>query len=510
MKRFAILTVVCVLGFCSLSEAQRVVYSEPDKDDLRSLNFEIIGKYAGNFLVYKNTRDDHFITAYDNEMKTVEKQKLDFLPDRVLNAEFITYPDFFYMLYQYQRKSVMYMAAVQFDQAGKVMKEPVILDTTDINFFANATSRLYSVINSENKEFISIIKINSKHDDNHFVGNVLLDKNLQRISKTRIGIAMPERNDFLTEFTLDNDGDLVFVQASGTSTNDNINKVVLCMQPKGTNTVSFFNPGLKDVFLDDVKVKVNNANKQYLISSFYSKSRRGAIEGLYTSLFDKSSTLFNLNRTVAFSEAFRGEAKGENGMKNAFDDYFLQHIIMRKDGGFLVTAEANYQTTRGNTFSRWDYLNSSPFWRPNDYYMWRSYGYTAPWWRYYGGGNTSATTRYFADNIAIVSFNNKGDMEWNGVINKAQFDDNTDNTLSYSTMITGGEIHFLYNSSEKRTLLLTDQSVTSTGELKRNPTLKNLDRGYEFMPRYAKQVSGRQMIVPCQYRNYICFAKVEF
>jgi hypothetical protein len=323
----------------------------------------------------------------------------------------------------------MYLAAVKLDQMGKPMKDPMVLDTTDVNFFANTTSRLYSVLNSENKEFISIIKINSKRDDTHFVGNVLLDKNLQRISKTRVGISMPERNDFLTQFTLDNDGDLVFVQASGANSNDNINKIVLCIQPKGSNTVNFFNPGLKDVFLDDVKVKVNNANKQYLVSSFYSKNRRGAIEGLYTALFAKDNSLFTLNRLAAFSEAFRGEAKGENGMKNAFDDYFLQHIIMRKDGGFLVTAEANYQTTRGNTFSRWDYLNSSPFWSPSDYYMWRSYGYTAPWWRYYGGGNTSATTRYFADNIAIISFNKNGDMEWNGVINKSQFDDNSDNTL---------------------------------------------------------------------------------
>jgi hypothetical protein len=30
------------------------------------------------------------------------------------------------------------------------------------------------------------------------------------------------------------------------------------------------------------------------------------------------------------------------------------------------------------------------------------------------------------------------------------------------------------------------------------------------MPRHAKQVGARQAIVPCQYRGYTCFAKVEF
>ncbi|MGZ3849879.1 MAG: hypothetical protein ACXVKI_12115, partial [Flavisolibacter sp.] len=59
-------------------------------------------------------------------------------------------------------------------------------------------------------------------------------------------------------------------------------------------------------------------------------------------------------------------------------------------------------------------------------------------------------------------------------------------------------------------LLLNDYTLSPGGELNHNPTLKNLDRGYEFLPRYGKQVSATQIIIPCYYRNYICFAKVEF
>ena len=40
-------------------------------------------------------------------------------------------------------------------------------------------------------------------------------------------------------------------------------------------------------------------------------------------------------------------------------------------------------------------------------------------------------------------------------------------------------------------------SMTPDGKINRNPTLKNLDKGYEFMPKYGKQVSARQMIIPC-------------
>jgi hypothetical protein len=68
----------------------------------------------------------------------------------------------------------------------------------------------------------------------------------------------------------------------------------------------------------------------------------------------------------------------------------------------------------------------------------------------------------------------------------------------------------LFNNLEKRANLLNDFSVKPDGNITRNPTLKNLDRGYELMPKFAKQVSARQVIIPCVYRNYICFAKLEY
>jgi hypothetical protein len=110
----------------------------------------------------------------------------------------------------------------------------------------------------------------------------------------------------------------------------------------------------------------------------------------------------------------------------------------------------------------------------------------------------------------ILSFNRDGGLEWSNVLQKSQFDDESDNTLSFQTLNTGGELHFIFNQFEKRALLLTDQTINADGKITRVPTLKNLDKGYEFMPRFAKQVSARQVIVPCLYRGYLCFAKIDF
>jgi hypothetical protein len=212
---------------------------------------------------------------------------------------------------------------------------------------------------------------------------------------------------------------------------------------------------------------------------------------------------------MAFSDELRRQAKGPDAnLRLAFNDYFLKNIITKKDGGYLLIGEAMYTTTRGGAFNRWDYLSwNSPWASPLDYYYSPFYNpFRSPWNRW-GAGQA---TRYHAENILILSFDKDGAVEWSNVIPKSQFDDETDMLISHQIMNTGGEIHFLFNLYERRTLLLNDHTLGANGKIIRHPTLKNLDKGFEFMPRFGKQVSARSIIMPCQYRNYLTFAKIDF
>ena len=187
--------------------------------------------------------------------------------------------------------------------------------------------------------------------------------------------------------------------------------------------------------------------------------------------------------------------------------YAETHSITRKDGGILIGTEAYYTTSRFNNWNRWDYLYGSPYMSSfNNSYYYSPY-YSNYFWR---SRSNNQAVRYHADNIAVLSFDNKGKLEWTNVMGKSQYDDESDDLLSYQLMNTGGQIHFLFNQQERRNNLLSDYSITPDGVMTRSPTLKNLDKGYEFMPQYGKQVSSRQMIVPCLYRNYICFAKIDY
>ena len=318
---------------------------------------------------------------------------------------------------------------------------------------------------------------------------------------------MDDRNDFLGEFNLDNEGDLVFTKFyRGNS--DEISDGSFVIKYAQADSFSFKRLNLEKTRLDEIRIKVDNFNKRYFLTSFYYKERRGNIDGLYFYVWDKATGVPVTESMVAFSDELRKEAKGDANAKMAFNDYFIKNIITRKDGGFIIGSEAYYTTSRFSSWNRWDYMNRYSFSTPMDYY------YYSPYYNNFWGSSrwnsNNQSLRYHADNITVLSFDKDGKLEWNNVLVKEQFDDQSDDKLSYQIMITGGQLHFLFNQLERRVQLLNDYSVGSDGKMTRNPTLKNLDKGYEFMPKYGKQVSARQMIVPCEYRNYICFAKIDY
>lgn len=498
--------VVLLAGICA--KAQRIVYSEPDREDTRRMNFEVVGKVDGNFLVYKNISNKNFISVYDNEMKQVSKIDQDYLPDndRVINVDFFPYSDFFYMIYQFRKRNIVHCVAAKIDGQGKKIGELIELDTTQLNF--GADSKIYTVLTSEDKSKLIVFKINSRNKKRYTISTVLLDDKLNQLKKSRLSIDMKDNDDYLNEFQLDNDGDLIFTRFDRVN-GGNIGTAAFVIKYAQADSFAIHDLNLEKTYLDDIVIKPDNYNKRYYLTSFYYKQRRGNTEGFYFYIWDKKTAQPIIEDTMIFSEELRREARGRAGIRTAFNDYFIRNVIPRRDGGFIITSEMYMSINRGNnSWNRWDYLYGSPYMRAYDYYSYYSpfyYGYGLNRW------NNSSFIRYEADNIAILSFDNKGQKEWSSVVVKSQFDDQNDNLISYQVMNTGSELHFLYNQLEKRMQMLTDITLEPNGNIRRNPTLKNLDKGYNFMARLAKQVSSRQMIIPCiNNRNYICFAKLEY
>jgi len=498
------LLTLLAIAYSITALGQRIVYSDPEKDDSRRMNFEIIGKVNGNYLIYKNTRNKNYISVFDGSMQQTAKVDQEYIPDdRLINVDFFPYSDFAYMVYQYQKKNVVYCMASKIGSDGQKIGDVMTLDTTHLGF--SASNRIYTTISSEDKSKLMVFKINSKNKSKFIMTTVLFDNALNLLKHSRFLVPMEEFNDFLGEFAVDNEGDFVFARFKRNN-NETIASTELFLKASQSDTTQKVTVEQPDVLLDELHIKVDNVNRRYFLSSFYYNERRGNVDGIYFYTWDKATQTPVLQSKVAFNDELRREARGESNTKMAFNDYFIRNVIVKRDGGFLINTESYYTTSRFRTWNRWNYLYGSPY-SAYDYYTFYS-PYSSWWWRNRFDNNQAV--RYHADNITIFSFDKGGNLQWSNVIHKEQYDDEGDDRISFQLTNTGGQLHYIFNLDEKRTLLLNDFTLSPDGKMNHNPTLKNLDKGYEFLPKYGKQVSATQVIIPCFYRNYICFAKIDF
>lgn len=494
------------IAFIYTATAQKITYTEPDKNEPNKTNFEILGRYNGNYLIYKNYRSATYISVYDANMKLKENVALEFMPERIIEADMVTYPDFTYLFYQFQKKSIVYSMVVKIGPDGKNLSQPIELDTTAVGL--GNSGRIYSILPSEDKQKILVFKVNSRDEKKYVFKTLLYDKDLTPLHNSRLLLRMNDRNDFLTDFNMDNDGNLVFGRGIRAGSGENINRFFLVIKPAVADSFAFSELRLDNISMDEVKLRMDNTNNRYLFTGFYYKGKRnGAIEGISNAIYDKAARDWVIKNVIPLGKELRDDARGENNIKNAFDDYYIRQIVIKKDGGFVVAAESIYQTSRGgsNGFNRWDNFYGS-YGNSFDYYR---YGGYSPY-GYNRWGGFSNQTRYHADNVMVAAFDKEGKLTMSNFVRKSQYDDENESMVSYQVINTGNALSFLYNDYEKRDVVLSYQTIAADGKVTRPPTLKSLDKGYSFFPRFAKQVSSTVVIVPCAYRNYLTFAKLDF
>ena len=94
----------------------------------------------------------------------------------MINIDFFPYQDFCYLIYQYQKKNVVYCMAAKVDGMGNIAGNPVEMDTTHLGFAAN--NKIYSVITNEDKSKIMAFKINTKNKRSYLLSTKLFDNKL--------------------------------------------------------------------------------------------------------------------------------------------------------------------------------------------------------------------------------------------------------------------------------------------------------------------------------------------
>ena len=486
------------------SFSQKVIYTEPQKKDNANMKFEILGRFSSGMLVYKNSSRQHIIAVYGNDMQLLSENILDFIPDKIIDIDFVCYTDHFFIIYQYQKNNIVFCSAADVADNGNVISGPFMLESASVSFLAN--NKIFSTTFSEDKSKILLYKRYIKNDQLDFSANIF-DAKFNPVDSFTQNITINQRKELYSDLMVDNDGNFIFAQTFRKNTSAPATSMKAFIHQLHEDSLRAIIIPLEEKAANMPLIKIDNRNKKYLFNAFYYSENERNIEGLLsisigTNEFNKCQTSFN---------AFSTERQTTGSKFNAtYDNLIPKNIILRKSGGFMLIAEDFYNESLydDNRWNRYDPYNPyMPYNSSNGYFMNSPYYNT---YRPYGNNFDQTRSRYYYNNIFIADVDSSLQTTSINEINKRQYETDNDNNLSFSFMNTGKEIHFMFIENAQEKSLITDHVLSTNGSIRKFPLIRNDQRNYEFMPKLGKQIGSNLMVIPFLYFNKVGFAKIEF
>lgn len=506
MKWITGLLMLFFLSVCT--HAQRVVYSEPINNENSRMNFEVVGRQGDHYIVYKQVQSRHLLGVYNDDMSLESNNRIETIPSKTFKVDVVSYPGYFYLIYQYNRNNRVFCNAVKMDNNGKQIGHPFAIDDAKVSSFGD--KRIYTTVISEDKQKILVYKA-LRRGNKLTIAAKIFNPGMQQIDSTQMALVYNEKRDVYGELIIANDGTVLFPYTERRSTRDNSFLLDALFRYPGSDSLQRINIPLEKNFIDEVGVKYDNLNQRAVFYSLFTSSVRGNISGLFSAALSPAQPNDVVSAFNVFPDSIRNKVSIEGSSKSAFDNLYLRNSVLKRDGGIILNLEDFSSRTIGSPYmNRYDYLYGSPYYSPYGGYYSYSPSYTGYYRPYYPDRYYNSRTEYFSNNILVMSLNTKFQAEWNTLIMKKQTAMDTDNYLSFGTVVMGGALHYLFLETDRNNSILNDNAVYPDGSVKRFATVKGSANSYSYMPKLMKQVGANTVILPCVYRDNILFARVDF
>jgi len=242
---------------------------------------------------------------------------------------------------------------------------------------------------------------------------------------------------------------------------------------------------------EHIKSLLISLTKDHLkLVGFYSNKNVHRIKGGCNFDIDlKTFTLSNKKSIELPSKVYEdlyGYRTIESSNKRELKNFYIDHVINDKEGNLYIIAEEFYKTISGGDYG------------PNNSF-----------------GMTHVVNHY--DDILILKFNSKGDLEWGRSLFKR------DTEQSYNAFIKDEKLHVILNSGKKLTeethgrtkavidlfesTALYDIVFTESGELSYKKIQDNKKKIY-YQPNYGYYYNSK-FIMPSKDKHFLQFMSLE-
>lgn len=525
--------IAIILAGLQIAQAQSYVLSGIEKTDKEQMQYEVLGKVADRYWIYKNNEGIATIAQYNDQMQLVQQNDLAFLPKKLNAIEFISKSNRVFVLYQFQMSTTAYAMVAELDEKGQLVGTPTVVDTAT-KIRPGSTAKIFNLIESQDRSKLLLFTVNTTNASSIKIKTMALSTPFAILNEATISINAQNKKSQLSDFSIDNKGNLFCLRNIEQSNAAPVTSL-LYLAADGSEVIE--TPIVNNsLLLDDIRLKINNLNETVLVNSFYATEKKGAIEGMYSFIWDIANKKNIVSNASRFTDAMKDAVTDRKKIKTAFDNFYFDQVQPNADGSFMVIAEAASTSSNRNRSSRWDYFWGGPFYnpfiysnwnRPFGFYPWSRFGWgmMRPWgwgpgWGLGGGwgwnswmmqpfgGYGYPSVTYAAGKVAIINFDAQANVQSVKTIEKKQSDLNVDQFIGYGKINNTAGINFLYYQKSKGVKQLVHQQLNAAGAILQGNPIVLKEKLIEWMPRSLKQVGEKEAILPYQTKGKLGFAKI--
>lgn len=472
-------------GITPIVQAQKVIYTEYAPYDVRSSNLSIVGKVNGVLYTFRSYGKEYFLDAYNDGMVKTATVVLDFFPEKIYKVRFVPFEDRMLVLYQSQEGTRITQYAAMLNDKGMLQKTPLKIDEKRTSFFGVAGEKeFFASAVSENREHIMVYSALNKNKTLDFSGYWLDVSTMKVVKKIKYKY---KANDVVAnnDGLLSNSGQFFLPVYTVMGNRNFSDEYTILSVTKEEGVFKKTTLPIGDNYLEYPFQKIDNAKGKIHFASFYSTKKNGNNEGVAAATFDANTLSFSTPNFIPFDDDMRGET-GVRRKERALNEFKINQLIVKNDGGFVVAAEETYISTQSN------FMPGVGF-----------YSF------YYSPMMAQTIREYHYNDILLLSYNGNQQKEWHTFLRKEQYSQEDGGMFSsYSLLNTGGGLGFLFNDFNTRRSRIQLSSVAADGKV----NIGYMDAGSsddpDWLPRLGKQVDSREIVVPCLRKKQLCFAKI--
>ncbi|MBK6666958.1 MAG: hypothetical protein IPG48_12655 [Saprospiraceae bacterium] len=440
--------------------------------------YDILPNIEDHIIFYHDRGIEHVFEIYDQNLRFKHEIQPEFEKDNIIPTGVMAMDSTFHFFYTFKESDTIVFRAIAFDK-NVAIKDSITYnrkhkkEVSSNPRFAFSKDKSKVVVFTPNVQFLNIQLFDNKSVSLIYDYNLIVD-----------GINL--KNDF-EKIVVANNGEIfITTQKSSMWSKD------------GNNTVNLIRILAKDMYsvhhfraeedeIKEMKLDYDNKNNRLVMAGFTTSGDESKANGYFgfsiqpNDIPEEADILIN-----RFSTEFIAEVSGKrNKRSRELDDYVIQDLVIRNDGGVIIFSE----TVR--EFARRSQMNS-PAQFGNNFPM-------------------RGFIDYYHEDLVLLATYPDGNEHWQTVMFKQQFSQD-DNAVYSSFFIfkTPSRIRLLYNDEIKNSNTVSEYLIDPMGNSERRSVLSTEYQNLKLRFRDAIQTGPSSLIIPSEKSSKINMVRIDY